>query len=251
MRRKFIRCNFMKDSVAGVARVQPTTPALADGSAPVFHKNDVILFQGDSITDGGRERTGNDQNHGFGQGYAYIIAAQISARFPDRNFRFINRGISANKVTDLAVRWQNDTLDLKPNFLSILVGINDNFKNEGDNFENTYDKLLSDTLAALPGVKIVLGEPFMLPAGVIKDGYGEWASYDDHMADVKKLQEAVSRLAEKYHLPFIHYQKAFDDACLLAPVDYWCWDGIHPTYSGHGLMVREWLRVVNESWPNG
>jgi lysophospholipase L1-like esterase len=222
-----------------------TTAARADDSMPIFHKNDVIVFQGDSITDGGRQG-GNDYNHTMGQDYDYIISAQIGAQFPDRNLTFINRGNSGNKVTDLAARWQKDTINLNPNFLSILVGVNDTLGNEAvEDYEKTYDKLLSDTIAALPNVKIVLGEPFLLPVGKQKDGY------QDHLDEIKKRQEVVARLADKYHLPVIHYQKAFNDACQLAPADHWSWDGIHPTYAGHGLMVREWLRTVNEFWPNG
>ena len=217
----------------------------ADDSMPIFHKDDVILFQGDSITDGGRQG-GNDFNHTMGQDYAYIISAQIGAQFPDRNLTFINRGVSGNTVAALAARWQNDTLNLKPNLLSIIVGINDTLWGETlDDYEKTYDKLLSDTIAALPGVKIVLGEPFILPVGKWKD------DYSTHRSDVKMRQEVVAKLATKYNLPIIHFQQAFDDACQLAPADHWSWDGVHPTYAGHGLMVREWLRSVNEAWPNG
>jgi lysophospholipase L1-like esterase len=221
-------------------------PAFADDSMPVFHKDDVILFQGDSITDGGRQREGNDYNHIMGQDYGYIIAGQIGLQFPDRNLLFINRGISGNTVTALAARWQSDTLNLKPNFLSIIVGINDTLFGESvDDYEKTYDKLLSDTIAALPSVKIVLGEPFLLPVGNYKN------NYSSHLSDVKKRQDVVANLADKYHLPIIHFQKAFDDACQLAPADHWSWDGVHPTYAGHALMAREWLLTVNQFWPNG
>jgi len=223
-----------------------SSPAWADDSMPIFHKDDVILFQGDSITDGGRQRTGSDYNHIMGQDYCYIIASQIGSQFPERNITFVNRGVGGNKISDLAARWQNDTINLKPNLLSILIGINDMQGSVSmEQFENTYDKLLSDTVAALPGVKIVLGEPFILPVGKWKD------HYEDHLADVKKRQEVVARMAEKYHTAIIHYQKAFDDACQLAPADHWSWDGIHPTYAGHGLMVREWLRAINAYWPQG
>jgi lysophospholipase L1-like esterase len=222
------------------------TPAWADDSMPIFHKDDVILFQGDSITDGGRQRTGNDYNHIMGQDYCYIMASQIGSQFPERNITFVNRGVGGNKISDLAARWQNDTINLKPNLLSILIGINDMQGNVSlEQFENTYDKLLSDTVAALPNVKIVLGEPFILPVGKWKD------NYKDHLADVKKRQKVVARMAEKYHTAIIHYQKAFDDACQLAPADHWSWDGIHPTYAGHGLMAREWLGAVNAYWPQG
>jgi hypothetical protein len=81
------------------------SPLRGDDSMPIFHKNDVILFQGDSITDGGRQRDGNDFNHIMGQDYGYIIAAQIGLQFPDRNLNFLNRGIGGNTVKDLAGRW--------------------------------------------------------------------------------------------------------------------------------------------------
>jgi lysophospholipase L1-like esterase len=221
-------------------------PLRADDPMLIFHKNDVILFQGDSITDGGRQREGSDFNHIMGQDYGYIIAAEMGLQFPDRNLDFLNRGIGGNTVKDLAGRWQNDTLNLKPNLLSIMVGINDSLWGESvEDYEKIYDKLLSDTIAALPNTKIILGEPFIMPVGNYKD------NYDGHRADVKLRRDVVERLAEKYHLPLIHYQKAFDDASTLAPADHWSWDGVHPTYAGHALMVREWLRVVNEAWPNG
>jgi lysophospholipase L1-like esterase len=212
-----------------------------DVTLPVLHKDDVILFQGDSITDGGRLRTGSDYNHIMGQDYGYIIAAQIGAQYPERNLTFINRGISGNTVTDLTARWPADTLALKPNFLSILIGINDTVSKKKETvevYEQLYDKLLSDTIAALPNTKIVLGEPFLLPVGVHK------ADYAAELAEVKKRQAVVAKLAEKYHLPVIHYQAAYDAACLKAPPEHWSWDGVHPTYAGHGLMAQEWLRVV-------
>lgn len=220
--------------------------ARAGDEFPVFHKNDVILFQGDSITDGGRARTGNDFNHTMGQDYAYIISAQLGASLADRNLTFINRGISGNKVTDLAARWQADTLAIKPNFLSIMVGVNDtNYGVHAEQYEQVYDKLLSDTLNTLPGVKIVLCEPFMLPVGKYKQNFGPVQE------DLKKHQAVVVKLAAKYHLPLVRFQDAFDAACRIAPPEHWVWDGVHPTYAGHGLMVEEWLKTVNKFWPDG
>jgi len=83
-------------------------------------KGFVFLFQGDSITDGNRGRT-KDPNHIMGHGYAFSIASRLGADLPEKQFTFYNRGISGNKVSDLAARWQADTLDLKPDVLSILV----------------------------------------------------------------------------------------------------------------------------------
>jgi len=213
-----------------------------------LHKGDTLLFQGDSITDGGRQRTGNDYNHIMGQDYAYILAAEIGSEYPERSFTFINRGISGDRVVDLATRWQHDTLDLKPELLSILVGINDTLSRGPrsetvEEYEAAYDKLLAETVAALPGTKIVLGEPFLLPVGKYKDDYAV------EMVEVKKRQAAAFRLAAKYHLPIVRYQEALDAACAKAPADHWSWDGVHPTYAGHGLMAKEWLRTVDAFWP--
>jgi lysophospholipase L1-like esterase len=216
---------------------------------PYLHENFTVLFQGDSITDGGRQRTGTDQNHIMGQDYAYVLAAEIGSRIPERNIHFINRGVSGERVVDLAARWKDDTLALKPDVLSILVGVNDTFGSKGiltvEEFEAAYDKLLAQTVAALPDTKIVLGEPFLLPVGKHQQ------NYEQEMNELKKRQAVVAKLGDKYHLPVIHYQQAFDDAQSRAPADRWSWDGIHPTYAGHGLMAREWMRVTSAAWGNG
>jgi lysophospholipase L1-like esterase len=214
---------------------------------PFLHAHDVILFQGDSITDGGRQRTGSDYNHIMGQDYAYLLAAQIGAESPQRELVFLNRGISGDRVPDLAARWQEDTVALHPQLLSILVGVNDVFA-EGDRaqtaeqFEATYDHLLAETIAALPATRIVLGQPFVLPVRNHKAGFAA------ELARMKTFQTAVDRLAAKYHLPVVRYQDALDAACAKAPPEHWTWDGVHPTYAGHGLMAIEWRKTVDAFW---
>jgi lysophospholipase L1-like esterase len=210
---------------------------------PAFKTGNRILFQGDSITDGNRGRSA-DPNHILGHGYRFIIASFFSAASPEKHLEFINRGISGNKVSDLVGRWQQDTLDLKPDMVSILVGINDTGGNEPiDDYERDYEKLLADTVAALPGVRFVLCEPFTLPVGNHRDNFGPWKK------DVEKRAEVVGKLAKKYKAPVVHFQRAFDDACKRAPADYWIWDGIHPTYSGHQIMADEWVRTVRKFYP--
>jgi len=215
--------------------------------APFLHNHDRVLFQGDSITDGGRQRAGSDLNHIMGQDYAYLLAARLGAQFPERQLTFLNRGISGNTVTDLAARWQGDALELKPDVISILVGVND-AADVVDNrakavtagqFEQTYDQLIQDTLAALPKVRLVLCEPFVLPVGRVKAGWEKWS------AEMASRRQIVAKLAAKHHLPFVPFQKVFDEACGRAPADYWLWDGVHPTYAGHQLMADAWLRAVN------
>lgn len=220
----------------------------AEAILPCLRPNDTVLFIGDSITDGGRARSGNDYNHTMGQGYAFILSASIGHRLAERNLTFINRGISGNRVVDLEKRWKTDVLDLKPDVLSILIGINDTLWKDAysaEEYERRYDQLLADTLAALPQVRIVLCEPFLLPVGK----YQVAATYAATLAEVKKRQDAVARLAEKYKLPLVRFQKAYDDACLRAPADHWSWDGVHPHYAGHGLMADEWLRTVGALKP--
>jgi lysophospholipase L1-like esterase len=237
--------------------LQPALESAPTGQFAALKTNDVILFQGDSITDGGRQKGGADYNHIMGQCYAYIIAADLGAQLPERNLTFINRGIDGNSVVDLAQRWQKDTLDIKPNMLSIAIGVNDTvFRKPADEsveqFEAIYDKLLGDTLAALPKIKIVLCEPFLLPVGNTHN----WPQLNDpntfkaEMTELKKHQDVVAKLAQKYNLPEVMLQKAFDDACKKAPPEHWSWDGVHPTYAGHGLMVQEWKRAVDNAWPH-
>lgn len=218
--------------------------ALRLGRLKAFTQNAVILFQGDSITDGGRW-PGNDLNHTMGQAYDYLISAEVGLAYPERNLTFLNRGVSGNTTPKLAARWQADTIDLKPDFLSILAGVNDTFYSDGESvetFETTYDRLILDTRAALPNVKIVLGEPFLMPAGHYEAGYA------GHAAALGLRQAAVARLAERHGLPLVRYQAAFTAAMAKAPAVYWSWDGVHPTYAGHALMAREWLKTVDKAW---
>jgi lysophospholipase L1-like esterase len=212
-------------------------------SVPVFLKNTRILFQGDSITDGNRGRS-PDPNHILGHGYAFLVAAEYGAWYAERNLTFLNRGVSGNTVPDLAKRWKQDTLDLEPDILSILIGVNDHSRGIPlDQFEQGYDRLLADTVAANPKIRLVLCEPFVLPVGRLKAGY------DAALADIRARQAVVARLAEKYHAARVSFQPVFEAACKRAPAEHWIWDGVHPTYSGHQLMADEWIRAVRKRWP--
>ncbi|WP_395739605.1 SGNH/GDSL hydrolase family protein [Prosthecobacter sp.] len=201
-----------------------------------------ILFQGDSITDGNRGRSA-DPNHILGHGYAFIIAARFGAAFPELKLDFMNRGISGNTVPDLQKRWQKDTLDLKPDILSILIGVNDAGHNlPVDEYEPAYEKIIAEARAVNPQLKLVLCEPFSLPAGRRKEGFEAW------FAGIRQRQEIVARLAKKHGAAFVPFQRVFDEASRRAPADYWIWDGVHPTYRGHQLMADEWERVVRQFW---
>jgi len=149
--------------------IPSTSRADAPPDIPAFKPNTRILFQGDSITDMNRGRTA-DPNHVLGHSYVFIIASKYGSSFPDRKLTFINRGVSGNTVADLSKRWDKDTLALKPDILSILIGINDlGHGVSAVQYEQSYDKLLADTVKALPEVRLVLCEPFGLPSGKHKD----------------------------------------------------------------------------------
>lgn len=207
----------------------------------------VILFQGDSITDGNRGRS-EDPNHIMGHGYAFSIAGRIGAGFPEKRYHFYNRGTSANKVTDLEQRWHADTLDLKPDVLSILVGVNDCnsivFNRQPsvsvEEFEKVYDELLEKTRDEFPEIILVLCEPFVLKVGRMKE------KWEDSYSDMVKRQEVVRKLSQKYDAVFVGFQEVFDKACEKISCDYWIWDGVHPTVAGHELMAREWLKQVEK-----
>jgi lysophospholipase L1-like esterase len=205
----------------------------------------VILFQGDSITDGNRGRD-TDPNHILGHGYAFSIASRLGADHPEKGYNFINRGISANKIIDLKARWKTDTLDLKPNVLSILIGVNDassvvvNWEPiiSVEEYEAVYRELLELTKTQFPNILFVLCEPFILKVGNVK---ANWDAYHD---DVIRRQAVVAKLALEYNAVFVGFQQVFDKACEKAPADYWLWDGVHPTVAGHELLAREWIKSV-------
>ena len=209
---------------------------------PAFAPGSRILFQGDSITDGKRGRN-EDPNHILGHGYVFIIAAKFGATFPESKLKFFNRGNSGNTVLDLEKRWQKDTLDLKPDVLSILVGVNDRRGVPMDQYEQTYDRLLTAAKAANPNLKLVLCEPFFVNhlATTPQDG--------SPSEDIVRRQAIVAKLAAKHGAALVHFQKALDEATKRAPAIHWIWDDVHPTYSGHQILADEWERTVRAFWP--
>jgi lysophospholipase L1-like esterase len=197
------------------------------------------LFQGDSITDAHRgPASGPDA--GLGHGYAYLVAARLSADHSASRLVFANRGVSGNEVHDLIRRWKEEAIALRPEMLSILVGINDTAAGMPlDEFERAYGTLLEQTKTALPNVRVVLCEPFALLPRSADDSPHEWET------NVRERARIVERLAAKYAASFVRFQKVFDAAAKAAPAEHWLYDGIHPTHAGHQLMADEWIRAVS------
>lgn len=238
------RSFFSKTAVAGFAAL--TTSKLVLGSKiRSEEKGLTFLFQGDSITDGNRGRN-DDPNHIMGHGYAFSIASRAGATYPREGLIFLNRGISGNTVWDLSKRWQKDTINLKPDVLSILVGINDADralrepeKHTIEDFHNHYRELLISTLATAPDCKLVLCQPFYAPVGRVKENWSAWQK------EVESRQKVVHLLSKEFNTIYVPFQEAVNAAILQAPVEYWIWDGIHPTVAGHEILAREWMKRVS------
>jgi lysophospholipase L1-like esterase len=204
----------------------------------------TILFQGDSITDAGRKRHVLTPNSdaGLGRGYAWLAAAQLLIDRPDADLKIFNRGNSGNKVYQLAERWQADCLDLKPDVLSILIGVNDfwhtldgSYKATIEKYESDYLALIKRTKAALPNVKLVICEPFSLKAGKVDE---KWSpGFDSYRA-------AAKRVANDSGAVFVPFQTMFDAASKIAPPALWAADGVHPTGDGAAIMASCWLKAV-------
>ena len=249
-RRGFLKTSGTILGAAGLAGLSQASAAAATETWPpaahaLVRKGEVILFQGDSITDAGRSRekagVPNEQP-GLGSGYAWLAAVELLVDRPQDGLKVYNRGISGNKVFQLAERWQADCLDLKPSLLSILIGVNDiwhklNGKYDGtvQVYERDYRALLERTRKALPKVKLVICEPFVLRCGAVSDKW--FPEFDTYRA-------AARRVAADFRATFIPFQAMFDEAVKYAPPAHWAADGVHPTPASASLMAHNWLRTV-------
>lgn len=210
----------------------------------MIQPNCTLLFQGDSITDAGRNREIKEPNtlYGLGYGYCHDASSHLLKAHTQDNLKIYNRGISGNRIVDLYARWKPDGLNLKPDIISILIGVNDQgeeIKRQNGvellRFEKCYRMLLEWTLEVLPHVKLILCEPFLLLTGEIDESW---------IPEMKQRQKIVAGLAEEFKVPFVAFQTAFDDALKDAPASYWSEDGIHPSVAGHKLMAETWLKTV-------
>jgi lysophospholipase L1-like esterase len=229
-------------SVSSLWAAEPQSEAKPGKS--LIKPGETILFQGDSITDAGRKRNIVKPNSdaALGRGYAWLAAAELLIGMPDAKLKIFNRGNSGNKVYQLAERWQADCLDLKPDVLSILIGVNDfwhtldgSYKATVEKYEGDYQDLIKRTKKALPNVKLVICEPFALMAGKVSD---KWSpKYDEYRA-------AAKRVAYEFGAVFVPFQVMFDASSKIAPPSLWAADGVHPTGDGAAMMTSWWLKAV-------
>ncbi|MBR3978931.1 MAG: SGNH/GDSL hydrolase family protein [Oscillospiraceae bacterium] len=208
----------------------------------------TILFQGDSITDAGRSRE-NDKV--LGQGYAFLAAAELGTDAPD-DYTFLNRGIGGNRTIDLYARIKADIINLKPDYLSILIGVNDVYAQvRNDNgvsakkYEIIYDLLLSEVKAALPDIKLMILEPFLLPGTTTNNSEENPDRWDFMRPEIENRARIAEGVAKKHNAKFVPLQKMLDEAHAKNP-GVWSGDGIHPTGAGHTLIKEAWLKAFRE-----
>ena len=245
-RRNFVR-NAALGTMAALASpgIIATAFAAEKGKRVTLEENDVVLFQGDSITDWGRDKNKSAPNDfgALGSGYVLLTASVLLRDHAAKNLQIYNNGISGNKVFQLADRWDTDALALKPNVLSIMIGVNDywhtvtsGYKGTIDTYKGDYRKLLDRTKKALPNIKLILAEPFALKD--VKAVDASWyPAFDTY-------RQAAHDIAGEYGAAFVPYQTVMDEALKLAPAKYWSLDGVHPSPAGASLMAKAWLEAV-------
>lgn len=205
---------------------------------PLLDNGDLVLFQGDSITDAGRDYL--NPNH-LGYGYSLMASAWFQALYPEKQVRFINRGISGNRAIDLAERWQEDCLDLRPTWISLLIGINDTWRRYDQNdptsleaYEAAYRSLLQKSTVDL-GARLILCEPFVLSVPADRDLW---------RVDLDPKIAVVRKLAREYGAILVPFDGLFAQASTRRPPEFWAEDGVHPSEAGHALMAQSWLRAI-------
>ena len=212
---------------------------------PKFKNGARLLFQGDSITDMNWGRNQKDRNHYLGHSYVFLLASRLGVEMPHANLEFLNRGVSGNKVSDLRKRWHKDAMEMNPDWLSILVGVNDVSQGRGQpidlkKWEGDYRHILNESRKINPDLNIVLMDPFVLRMTRLSpdDQWKYWRG------EIDKLGQIVSRMAKDFDAVHIETQKIFDQAARYTSPQHWIWDGVHPLPQGHELIARNWLQAV-------
>lgn len=214
----------------------------------IIQPNSKLLMIGDSVTDCERARPVGEIWPGtLGNGYVNFVDVLIRARYPAHHIHVVNMGQSGDNVMDLKARWQTDVLDIKPDWLSIGIGIGDvlwrfampHVKDKPaplDLFARTLDELVTVTKPMLKGV--ILLSPFYIepnraePLRAMLDEYGA----------------AVRQIAEKHQAVFVDAQEAFDAVLSQVHSSLYAPDRIHPTQAGHMILARAFVRAIGYEW---
>ena len=207
-------------------------------------KGSKLIMIGDSVTDCGRSQpAGEGLFEAIGRGSVSYVDALLSAAYPDRAIRVINMGTSGNQVRDLRTRWQKDVLDLAPDWLSVMIGINDVWRQFDiprqaerhvplKEYELTLNELVAEARPHLKGC--VLMTPY----------YIETCRKDAMRARMDQYGAAVRRVARKHDAIFVDTQAAFGEVLAHMHSNAIAWDRVHPNHIGHMVLARAFLDAV-------
>lgn len=199
-----------------------------------------ILFQGDSVTDAGRDRS---DPHNLGPGYPFFSAEGVRSQFPELDLEFLNLGISGNRTSDLLARWQEDCIDLQPDVFSILIGINDTWRRFDENkptlageFETNYRRLL-EAVRTKTQAKILMLEPFLLSVDPVKETW---------RFDLDEKIQIIRKLSREYADVYIPLDGLFAAHCVDHEPSYWSDDGVHPNENGARLIAEYYIKAFSK-----
>ncbi|MCA0757823.1 SGNH/GDSL hydrolase family protein [Paenibacillus sp. N4] len=210
-----------------------------------------LVMIGDSITDCERARPYGEGLFGaIGKGYVSLVDALLTAAYPELGIRVVNMGTSGNTVRDLSARWQSDVLDLKPDWLSVMIGINDVWRQYDlpaqteqhvyiEEYEQTLEQLIARTRPQLQG--LVLMTPF----------YIEPNGADPMRSTMDQYGKVVKSLAAKYDARFVDTQAAFNRVMAHIYPATLAWDRVHPNMAGHAVLARAFLQAVGYDYNRG
>ena len=207
-----------------------------------LQKNDRILFDGDSITNAFRKPEEIGSSYRLGAGWVMMLAAQLQAEHTGLGLQIENRGVCGNGVSELLDRWDANCLAWQPTVLNLLVGVNETLRRfnhraerPASKFKIEYAKLLDRTRQALPEIRLILCEPFLLEVGAVTAAW---------RADLREHQTVVRELAQEYAAVFVPLQQPLDEAAARTDPADWLFDGIHPHAAGQWLIMQAWRRAV-------
>ncbi len=215
-------------------------------------KNAKLVLIGDSITSGARNfNLGGEgrQDEAYGSSYTLLLKSFLDACYPERHIRVVNKGVGGHTIKDLEERWERDVIEQKPDWLSVMIGINDVWRQfdsplttdqhvSPDTFRETYRKLLGEARHKLDLQGLIVASPYLIDS-----------NQEDTMRAQMDVYRAISReVAAEFDAIYVDTQKAFDAYLEHYHPNQLCWDRIHPSMSGHMLIAREWLKAVDFEW---
>jgi len=247
--RRLLSLPLAAGAVTGLAAAsRPVAAATGARDELMLEPGSKLVMIGDSITDTGRARpVGEGRGEALGNGYVMMVDALLSAVHPDARIRVVNMGISGNTVRSLAARWNSDVFALEPDYVSVMIGANDVWRQFDsplrtelhvpiDEYEEVYDGLITQTLPRVKGM--ILFTPFYL----------EPNREDAMRAAMDSYSDVVRQLASRHQLPLVDSQAVFDEIMEHVYPAAINWDRVHPNHVGSMALARAFAKSVGLQW---